>query len=192
MRLRVLGALCVVFALGAVPSYAQTIGGGVKVGVNFANISQSGDEDDDLDTRTGLAVGGYADFGLTDLVSFQPEVLFTQKGAKLGEEDGDDFKLNIDGVQIPLLVKLKFGNGFIVAGPGLNFITSAKIEFGDDEEDIKDDVASVDFSGIIGAGVRLGPATVEARYDHGFNDLDDDDLNEAKSRTFTILVGFGR
>jgi hypothetical protein len=53
----------------------------------------------------------------------------------------------------------------------------------------------VDFSGIIGFGVQFGSAMLEARYDHGFNDIDDsDEESSAKTRTFSILfgIGFGR
>jgi hypothetical protein len=53
-------------------------------------------------------------------------------------------------------------------------------------------VNTFEFSGIVGAGLQFGPGMVELRYDHGFNDLDDEDEDSsAKSRTVSIVVGFG-
>jgi hypothetical protein len=182
--------------MAASPSYAQ-VTGGVKVGVNFADLSiEDDDEIEEFDKRTGLAIGGFVEMPVAPQISIQPEVLFSQKGAKI-EEGGDEFKIKFDVVQIPVLVKARFGAGatrpFVVFGPGFGFRTSAKAQFNDEEEeDLKDDTKAMDFSGIVGAGVEFGRGSVEVRYDHGFTNLDDSDEGaEAKSRTISILFGVG-
>jgi hypothetical protein len=211
MKMRVGALLFVALAVVASPIYAQVAGGGVKLGVNFATINTDSDDDDDDDVdeeefgnKSGFVIGAFADIGLNDQLSFQPEFLYSQKGASADFTDDTttvNADLKVDVIQIPLLLKVNFAPAgavrpFIVVGPGIGFITAAKIESGAVEEDIKDDVASVDFSGIIGAGLQFGRGIVEVRYDHGFNNLDDDEDEggTAKSRTFTILfgVGFGR
>ena len=55
----ILVAILVVFAG---PSWAQSVTGGVKVGANFSNIvfGEDDEDDDDLDHRTGLVIGGFA------------------------------------------------------------------------------------------------------------------------------------
>lgn len=187
-------AVLVGLMLPAIPAAAQSIGGGVKVGVNFANISSSFDEE--YKNKAGALIGGFVDVGFTDRLSFQPELLFSQKGTRF-EQDGDDYTVVYDVVQLPLLFKVQLGSGtgarpYVVVGPGFGFRTTAKLTTGDDEEDLGDDeVHSMDYSGIVGAGVRFGRALVEARYDHGFRDLDAEGQIGFKTRTFSILVGVG-
>jgi hypothetical protein len=61
----------------------------------------------------------------------------------------------------------------------------------DDFESEDDDIESVEYSLVVGGGVKFGQASIEARYDFGLNDLDNgDDESEAKSRTFSVLFGF--
>lgn len=196
MRFRV-GAILVALTLVAAPTFAQSVTGAVKVGVNFSKVSGTEDGVDyKTDWKPGLAIGAGVDVPITDLFSFAPEVLYSMKGGKNGDftgDGGEDVKLKIDVVQIPLLFKANFAGGsarpFVVFGPGIGFVTKAKFEAGSEEEDIKDDVEKVDFSAIIGAGVQFGRGTIEARYDHGFRDLDKDSSSEAKMKTFSVLFG---
>ena len=201
MRLRVGAILVTILAVAAAPTFAQSdVTGGIKIGVNFSKLtfSEEGDDDFTTDSRTGLVIGGFVDMPITELFSFQPEILYSQKGGKQEIPGLGDSKVKIGMVQIPLLFKASFAGTsvrpFVVAGPGIGFVTSAKIEEPDIEDlDIKDDLASIEFSGIIGAGVQFGRGIVEFRYDHGFTDLDDDedDISEAKGKTWSILFGFG-
>ena len=195
MRLSVT-VLALAIVMVASPSYAQ-VTGGVKVGVNFADLSIEGDDEiDNFDKKTGLVIGAFAEMPVAPQLSIQPEVLFSQKGAKV-EEGSDEFKIKLSQLQIPILLKARFGAGtarpFVVVGPGFGFRTSLKAQFNDEEEeDLKEDSKALDFSGIIGAGVEFGAGSVEVRYDHGFTNLDDsDDDITVKSRTFSILFGFG-
>jgi hypothetical protein len=102
-------------------------------------------------------------------------------------------------IQVPTLLKVSATSGsvrpFVVFGPAFGFLTTAKFESEGEEEDIKDELASLDVSGIIGAGIQFGVGMMEVRYDHGFTDLDKDgDTSTAKTRTVSILFGiaFGR
>ena len=199
MKRQVAAVLLAVVALAASPAYAQ-VTGGIKVGVNFADIKYEDDEgEQEFDRRTGLAVGGFVDVPVAPAVSFQPEILYSQKGAKFTDDfDGTEFTLKYDVIQIPLLAKLNFGGdsaarGFIVVGPAFSFNTKANIEDEDGTEvdDLEDEVEKVDFSGIIGAGVQFGMGMVEVRYDHGFRNIDAEDLADIKTRTFSVLFGVG-
>jgi hypothetical protein len=193
------GALLVaILAVAATPTFAQ-VTGAVKVGVNFSKGSFEDDgESESSGQKAGLAIGVGVDVPIVPMFSFAPEVLYSMKGGKGGNAFGDDDgnKLKLDQVQIPLLFKAKFAGGsatpFIVAGPGIGFTTSAKFEQEafDEEEDIKDEVETVDFSGIVGVGVEFGQGIIEYRYDHGFRDLDKNSDATAKLRTHTILFGF--
>lgn len=120
----------------------------------------------------------------------------------------------LDQIQVPLLAKVTFPGmvvrPFVVAGPGLGFTVRARDEqdfsgisaelreFLEEEgeiyeDDIKDDVKSLELSLIVGAGVQFGNGSVEARYDHGLTDLndeEDEEFLEVRSRTFSILFGW--
>lgn len=189
----ILVAIMVVFAG---PSLAQSVTGGAKVGVNFSTIVVEDDGDDeDLDHKAGLVVGGFANVPITRLFTFQPEFLYSMKGAKEEEPDGDDIKTNLGFLQFPLLFRANFAAGtarpFVVFGPAFGFRTRAEIDLpGESEVDISERTEVVEFSGVIGAGVQFGRTIVEVRYDHGFNDLDENEPAEARTRTISILVGF--
>jgi hypothetical protein len=181
----------------AAPGFAQGVATfGAKAGVNFADVSVDPADEGCCDMKTGLAIGGFVDIGIRNAVSFQPEVLYMQKGAKF-EEDGIEAKAHIDSVQIPLLVKFNFqtegqARPFAVFGPGLGFISSAKFKAeGFEDEDFKDELETLDFSLIFGGGVTVRNFIIEARYDLGLNNIQKDEDGSLKSRTFTLLFGYG-
>ena len=197
MRVRVLAIFVAAMALVSGPAFAQAVTGNVKVGVNFASVKfAEGTEEASTGWKPGLAIGAGVDVPITEMFSFQPEVLYSMKGGKGGEafDDDDENKLKIDQVQIPILFKASFSTAtvrpYVVFGPGIGFTAKAKFQqSGEVEEDIKDDVEKVDFSGIIGGGVQFGRGSLEIRYDHGFRDLDKDTDGEAKLKTVTFLLG---
>ena len=153
MKRKVAAILLAVVALAASPTYAQ-VTGGFKIGVNWADLDEADEETnstDDLDKRTGLAVGGFVDVPIAPGFSFQPEFLYSQKGAKFEDFDGEDVTIRYDVFQIPLLAKFNFGatdapvQGFVVAGPALAFNTKAEIDYdvtNELDEDIDDQVES--------------------------------------------------
>ena len=173
-------------------------------GVNFADVSIDGDDDDSelteaFGNKTGFVAGGFIEVPVSQAFSFAPEVLFTQKGTK-ADIGGGEFSINVNQFQVPVLFKMKFSGGavrpFVTVGPAFGFQTSVKekLEISgleDEESDISDEVESVEYSLIFGGGVTFGQASIEARYDLGLNDLNKDEASEGKTRTFTILFGYG-
>jgi hypothetical protein len=99
---------------------AQSIG--AKFGFNIAKIVGGEDledideEDFDADVafRTGIQIGLAAEFPINDRVSFQPELLYLQKGYTLegaffGEQIEVDAILNY--FEVPLLAKININQG---------------------------------------------------------------------------------
>jgi hypothetical protein len=201
MKVRTGAVLALGLALIASPGYAQNVTGGAKVGVNFSDLKFDGPSDvettDDTSMKTGLVVGGFVDAAITPQFSVQPEFLFSMKGAKLKDTD-PEIKEAINMIEIPILAKFKFATSssakpFIVAGPGLGFVVSAKEkEEGFDDFDFKDQVETFAPSFIIGGGVDINKFLVEVRYDFGLKDLEKDNDSDfsTKDRTFSILVGY--
>lgn len=184
---------------------AQGITGkGVKVGLNLANVA--GDDAEDTNMKIGLAIGGYAtfDFGLPVLI--RPEVMFSQKGFKIDEEEeffGETMSIegtfSVNYLDInPLAVYPINDMISVFVGPSLGLFINGKSEItvkiaGESEttdEDIEsDDMNGMDFGLIIGGGYNLGMVEVEARYSLGLKDAYDED-SDMKNNVFQIVVGY--
>jgi opacity protein-like surface antigen len=191
--------LAVSLGLISAPASAQPmVSYGVKGGLNLATLSFDPDLEDlegvKTTNRTGAAVGGFVNIGMTDMFSIQPELLFSMKGAKQ-EAFGFEGAVKVNLVQIPILGRADFPTmgqvrPFVLAGPAVAFKVSAKEEF-DGEEDDLEEVSSTDFSVIVGGGVEIRGVSIEARYDLGLKNLNTDDEEglKVKSRAITILFG---
>lgn len=201
----------------------EGLSAGAKVGVNLANIY--GDDvdiyTDGLDTKMkiGVAFGAFIEYSINNYLAVQPELLYTMKGAKTEKTD-----LVIPGIgpvanfqrtmsanyfEIPILAKLSIptkGNvkPNLLLGPGVAIKLSAKDKAEGEiagvsssvETDISDDVKSIDFGLVFGAGVdfaKVGPGkiTVDARYILGLTKPDDtgEDKN-IKNSVISIMFGY--
>jgi len=89
-----------------------------------------------------------------------------------------------------LLAQYMTNDGFrLQTGPQLGLLTSAKSEFGDVEFDTKDDMSSVDFSWIFGAGYLFPSGFgIDAQYNHGISNISDDESFGARNRVFQFGV----
>ncbi len=203
MKVQVIfGGIVLAALLGTGTVSAQNVGGGVKIGANFATVG--GDpgcgSSCTKSVRTGGIGGGFLIARITDMIAFQPEVLYSQEGVKLqGTDRGQAFEATakIGTVQIPLLLrvapKMTSGgaSGYFIVGPAIGVIASAKQEQGGQTEDFKDDLKSWDASIVFGGGVTISHFLVEARYAAGMTDLNKtpESTGKVRSNVFSILVG---
>ena len=97
--------------------YAQGIKVGIKAGANLSTITDS----DDAKMKLGFHIGGFLEFKFSDVLSLQPELLFSMQGAK---QDGDlSVTMNTDYFNVPVLFKVKLVEGLSAeAGPQLGFL----------------------------------------------------------------------
>lgn len=196
-------------ALAPAALSAQTpIRVGPVIGLNLADVRVSNlDEVTDIDRRTGFLFGGFANFEVSRRFAIQPELLYSQQGAKVPLEDVNGV-IKLDYIQVPVLAQFRFptsGNAvpFLIAGPAIGFKASCKVkaevgtisaEFDCDDPD--EDVIpfkSTDLSGVLGVGVEVSGLTISARYTHGFSNINDlaGDLEKVRNRVFSVAVGFG-
>lgn len=184
------------FAVTASPAWAQG-GGGVLIGANFATIEFSG-SDENWDRRTGLVGGAFVTLPLSSSFSVQPEVLYSQKGAK-AKEGGDEITLELDYLDIPVLARVTAGGptGLVLfGGPSFGFKVRArsKLDVGGTKEDtdIGSDVETFDLGLVVGAGLQSRSILVDARYQWGLSNINKDefDATEVKNRVFSVLLGF--
>jgi len=165
--------------------------GGVRIGVNAATVSTD-DSDFNPKIRTGLVVGLFGVVPATDMFAFQPEVLFSQQGAKV-EDGGETGTVKIDSLLIPILARVRLWRNspaHLLVGPSFGFRTKAEVEVGDETEDIKDDIKKTDVGLVTGVAVNAGPAVFDARYTWGLSNIDNSsDPGKVKNRVFSFSAG---
>jgi hypothetical protein len=162
---------------------------GLKGGVSFATFRANGELDtgDNVfapGSRTGFVGGVFVAIAAGESVLVQPEVLFTQKGARYAAQ-GNELVYQIDYLEVPLLLKARIGSGAtrvaLFAGPAAGFKLDAKIvsRTADGEESTNDTVSdqlrSVDWGLVFGGGLDIaageGTLTLEGRYRLGLSNL---------------------
>lgn len=138
-----------------------------RAGITLSKIA--GDDLANVKNKLGFTLGAAFNIPIKNNFSFQPELLFTQKGFKQEldtEFDGFDVSVDVDltinYLEIPLLLKVGFDEGpvniFINAGPAIgiglggNFNTkvsfegfgsesaSGKVRFGEDTDEEDDQI----------------------------------------------------
>ena len=116
---------------------------GAKAGLNIANFSGDVKGNKSL---VGFHIGVFAEIGVAESFTFQPELLFSTQGAKYKEEGiSAEFELNY--INLPLMFKYAVADGFYLeAGPQVGFLVSAKVL----DQDVKDEMESVDFGANFG------------------------------------------
>ena len=188
--------------IAVLPATAQ-VNFGVIGGLNLANLSVDPDQGVDISNRTAIGIGGILSFGMGETLALQLEPMFLQKGAKLKLSDLGftlEAEIKVSYIEVPAMLKFAFGSGdtkpYVMAGPTVGYLLSAKVKDDMEEQDIKDDVKNIDFGLAFGGGVSLpmGNNTlfVEARYSLGLSDINDDPDDpdtSIKTKGIQIMAG---
>jgi len=193
--------------LGSVSANAQATTGpddrettfGVRGGLSLytieteASLGAFGSASETSGSKLGFAAGLFVEVPLTNIFSFQPELLFVQKGGSDDTDpfDDDDFfddngdgSLTFNYIDIPLLARANIPldgdvTPYAVAGPSIGFLLSASASNGDDE-DIDEFFKSTNIGFVLGAGVEFGNIVVDLRYDFGLTNIFDDSALESE------------
>jgi hypothetical protein len=180
---------------------AQGLSFGIKGGINMANYS--GSDASGAKMKMGGVGGAFACFDLI-AIKIQPELLFSQKGAKASGDilgTAVTYTNTANYVEIPVLLKYSFGIGIvpsIYVGPAFGMLMSAtaKVEGGgySGSADSKDALNSTDLGLIIGAEVKTPmKLSVEARYEMGLSKVPKEILGyqpNIKNSTISLMVGY--
>ena len=198
------------FALTSVSaqSDSKTIQLGAKGGVNFSKLT--GDDFDDVDSRTSFNAGLIAEIPLSERISFQPEVFYSGQGFDILDRDQDNVfdtdqnvEYQLDYIQVPLLLKVYLVEGLSVeAGPQFGFKIHEEFDSepnsdGGDFEIDEDDSYVKDFDTSIALGTSYkfdGGFFVSARYTMGLTSIFKDDTFfegvDGKNEVWQFGVGF--
>jgi hypothetical protein len=204
-KLAVLAIGCALLLLSP-PSLSGQKTLGFHGGLSLATIGGSDAEVMDAGYRNGFGLGAFLKVAINDRLSFQPELLYLQKGASATEEDVD-ITFAVDFVEIPVLLRIDVPTDgsiapYFLIGPAIGFRVGCEISAEGDGLEINVDcdeaeatIKSVDFGGVAGAGLSIaagsGNIHFGARYNFGLMSLDDSDFeDDLKSRAFSILAGY--
>lgn len=105
--------------------YSQKIKAGLKVGVNYANFTNS---DIQTDAITSFHGGLITEFSLLKNFSLQPELLYSTQGAELNDF-GQQIKNELGYISIPVLTKFYLNDDLsLELGPQASFLLSERNE----------------------------------------------------------------
>lgn len=160
---------------------------GIKGGANIANVNGDFMEGlEDWKTTIGFCGGIFLELNFGRVLTIQPEVLYTMKGADTG-----DGKLKFDYIEIPVLLKLRIPvssvHPFVFAGPAFGFNLKALVE------GVKiDDMPSSDYSAVFGGGLQLGRSVhIDVRYTMGLQKLEIPDIDTIDLKNGVISATIG-
>ena len=154
--------------------FAQDVTFGAKAGINVANQKFKSGTDGTTQTgnsKVGLAIGGFAEIGVSENFAVQPELLYSQMGAQ-DKSTGTTVTVNVDYIAVPVLAKYKNAGFGVYAGPQVGILVNAKYKGGGTSIDGKNDYKSIDFNAVFGAEYTFDPGVViSARYLFGLANI---------------------
>lgn len=177
-------ALLILLGLIINNSNAQITSFGIKVGANLTTLTNN----DNFENKFGVNFGAVADIELSEVLSWQPEILYSAQGYD-GTFNNENVKAKIDYFIIPMILDYEFVNNLsLQAGPQFGFNIRAERELGTQEPQ-RLNVRDLDLSAVFGLQYFLDSNFfVQARYALGLNEVV---LNENnKNSVFSFSVGF--
>lgn len=147
---------------------------GVKAGASLTSFT--GDDANvffgrNIDYRFGFQAGVFANIGFAKLFAFQPELLYSQKGTKIKDEDAGT---RLHYIDVPLAFHVNTDGFFFEAGPQVGFLVAAQKQIGSASSDVKSAYKAVDFGYLAGLGYQLKHGLgVGLRYNGAFTNAPD-------------------
>ena len=162
----------------SVQLFSQGLDLGIKVGANFANITDASG----LTNKTGFVAGVFLGVKLNDKLGVQGDLLYSQQGAKF-----DTGEIDLNYVIIPVVIKYYITEGLnLQAGPQFGFVVN------DNFKEVFTSVSnaeSFDLSAVIGAGFEFPfGIRVSGRYNIGLIDIMM--LGDGKNSVATVAIGY--
>jgi hypothetical protein len=163
---------------------------GIKGGVSFSDVTNSGALPGNPKERNGFAAGvGMAPSGI---LGFGAEALYAQRGVT-STTSGDSRQLDYVDLPVYLRAQLPIPGlaPFAYAGPQWSY--ELKCRTGSSDCPASDRPRTT-YAGVIGAGVHLAGLSFEGRYVYGLSDLKLATVTTSsnyQTRSFLVLAGIG-
>ena len=192
--MRKIALLIALTIFGLTQANAQNFG--FKGGYNYSSFNGDVAKDNTLKGLSGFYIGALLELPLGDVISLQPEVIYSRQGAAwekdynvpiLGKGNLKN-DLRLDYLNIPVMAKVNLGPLFLQGGVQFGFLVS-KPEIGNYIANVrigslldKDSYNSFDFGVGAGLGFNLNRRLfVEARYTHSLTNIFDPNDNLFKT-----------
>ena len=173
----------------------------VQGGASLATLG--GSDVDSADSQAGIRVGASAILPLRTNLDLQLGAAYAAKGAT-EQEFGVDIELGLGYLELPLLLRFQPSVGGTISphfmvGPALALrvscnaaATGAGLEISIDCDDDFDDLKSMDFGAMAGAGMDIATSgslsvSVDVLYSLGLSSISESD--DVKNRAFSIVAG---
>lgn len=207
LRTKFFGMLFLTAAIFTNTAYAQTdkqaTRFGIKGGINISNMYTK--EVDDKNTVIGFNSGLFFKLPLTSNFAFQPELLYTTKGAELSYSNSlisGSATFSLGYIEMPLLAVINLTeNVNIQGGVYLSSLTSAKVKnvsdvglFNFEDELDRSDFETFDYGLVFGAGLEFDKINLGIRYEYGMKPVGKDRpivgrIPDARNSTLQVYVG---
>lgn len=166
---------------------------GIKAGANFSKFSGKDAKISGISPqfKVGFAGGGLVNIALNEMISVQPEVLYSMEGTTY-KESGEKLHFKNDYINVPVMVQYNHESGFYAeTGPQVGFLMSAKASDGTNSTTVKDAYNTINFSWGLGAGYKLSNGLgIGARYNFGIANIAKNDNNDGADKANVKLGGF--
>lgn len=189
MKTKLLTLVITTFIFSA--AHSQGFHLGIKGGANINKLTGKSFRDE---FSFGYHLGGFAEIGLRNKFSIQPEVVFNQINQDTASKFSQVYKLDnlskvkLNYLSIPILLNYKLSNFISVqAGPqfGILMDQNAKLV-----QNGKDAFKKGDFSMLGGVQLKFSSVRIYGRYALGLSNLNDiDNSDKWKSQSFQVGVG---
>ncbi|MBV4202603.1 PorT family protein [Bacteroides salyersiae] len=183
---------------------------GVHTGLNYSTFSEIKELTDNSPYLCGLHLGVFMNYRINNIIDFQPEINYAQKGYKwsidyttfpndISKKIRINFKYNF--IEIPALFKFFIGQNFNISiGPQLDLCLNRKIAVKEGEEVVNEGQngkgyypgyhrVSLSLTGGIGYDFKNG-IMLSARYSNGLTSIDKDNMSSRTSRNFLFAIGY--
>ena len=182
----------------------QSIRYGLKAGVSLARLTNY--DIVGVRNQVGATAGVMLDAPLNEKLSLHPEFLFSQKGLRLDETGPGGFsssrQIRSNYLDLPVLLRLKFGAFFAEIGPQAGYLLTAKrtdvsssstIPAATTTTDITQETRRLDLGYVVGMGFQLLERwELGARYNGGLLGVSSENNSTAQGRNsaFQFQAGY--
>ncbi len=207
------------FGLLLFPLSAQ-LSFGIKAGATIATVNERPQLADlaNRENITGLAAGFFLEFGGNSLLGLRPELLFRQKGYQYSFPDLDSlYSEQFNYLDLPVVLRLHLGPQnlrlYAEGGASLGYLLNGVRTYTENGREIEEDIdtsddydatgrreVSIDFGGVLGAGLeaKIGPGRLHlgGRYNIDLNDFYDfegqapPDWEALRWRSLDVTLGY--
>lgn len=176
---------------------AQSARFGIKGGVGLASFTGESVSSTNKKNLIVPQAGLMADIGFSDLLSFHPELLYSQKGIRY--ESGSDYiQSRLSYLDLPLLLRVNADGLFFEAGPQLGLLIGEKDEIHtgglNSTSTSTDGTRKLDAGYIAGVGYQLSSGLeFGVRYNGGISNIDENNASgssKVRNSVFQFQVGY--